>query len=95
MLTSVWFSALGRNLHLCSFAVPDFWSSAQRSLIAVRELSLFTEGLMQRFLREPRVRCLRSSTFEALGESSLMAGGNLGRRSSLINWVSWECVREQ
>lgn len=73
--------------------VEDCWSSAQRSLIAVTELSLFTLGFMQRFLREPRVRCLRcswrgsflsSDDFEGVSDGSI-DGGNSTRRSSLMN----------
>lgn len=73
--------------------MEDCWSSAQRSLIAVTELSLFTLGLMQRFLREPSVRCLRCSCRLSLllsvgfdgGSSEGMDDGNSTRRSSLIN----------
>ena len=82
-------------MHLCSFGVLDCCSSAQRSLMAVREESLLTFVLMHRFLRDPRVRCFRSSMSVALVFSSCTDGGKWTRRSSLMNCVSWECVREQ
>lgn len=52
---------------------------------------------MQRFLRDPRVRCLRSSISGSFLDFSSegMDGGKLTLRSSLMNCVSWECVREQ
>lgn len=68
--------------------------------MAVMELSLETEGLIQRFLREPKVKCLNSSNSTSVpepfeGSSGGRAGGILTRRSSLMNCDSCECVREQ
>jgi len=59
------------------------------------EPSLETDGLMQRFFREPKVKCLNSSN-SASGPVSFLAfsggkaGGMFTRRSSLMNWVSCE-----
>jgi len=43
---------------------------------------------MQRFLRDPRVKCFRSSMSVSLVDSSLIDGGSFTRRSSLMNCVS-------
>lgn len=88
---------LGMNWHLCSLGVLDCWSSAHRSLIAVTELSLLTDELMHKFLRDPRVKCFTSSARSGASPVASwgIAGGKSTLLSSLMNCVSWECVREQ
>ena len=92
-------SLLGMWGHFLSEGVLDCCSSMQRSLIVVWLLvGLLTLGLMQRFLREPRVICFVSSVAGLLGSSGPSGGrpaGRWTRWSSPTNWESWEWVLEQ
>ena len=79
----------------------DCWSSVQRSLMADKDPKRATAGLMQSFCRDDNGSCLTVSA-AGLSESLVLweisssgsDGGNAGRRSSEMNCVSCECVRE-
>ena len=58
-------SLFGRYEHFLSATTPDCCSSMQRSLIAVAFPRFDTRGFMQSCLRDPRVRCLITSSSSA------------------------------
>ena len=64
--------------------------------MAEREPREATAGFMQSFWRDERGRTLTGSERGYSDEMSVggMDGGNSGRRSSAMNCVNWECVRD-
>jgi len=65
-------------------------------LIAERVDSDATAGFMQSFCRDDSGSTLMGSVVGSRAVRRLggIDGGNEGRRSSDMNWLSWECVRD-